>query len=138
MNPTTAFWTTRADQIELLEMHLDNLLRDGYRSSDIVILSVVPGAQAAASLPQPWSHRLSRIQNWTQPHGGYATVASFKGLEAPAVIVTDIDRVKSDREESLLYVALSRATDRLILLSHESAKPDLWNLFSRSGQEQTS
>jgi superfamily I DNA/RNA helicase len=43
----------------------------------------------------------------------HSTIHAFKGLEAPAVIVTDLDRHVVPGFESLLYVGLTRATDRL-------------------------
>jgi superfamily I DNA/RNA helicase len=47
----------------------------------------------------------------------YATVHAFKGLEAPAVIVTDLDQAATTHTfDSLLYVGLTRATDRLVAL----------------------
>ena len=47
----------------------------------------------------------------------YSTIHAFKGLEAPAVVVTDLDETTTtDNFDSLLYVGLTRATDRLIAL----------------------
>ncbi len=50
----------------------------------------------------------------TSPAGQlqYSTIHAFKGLEAPAVVVTDLDR-RVPNFESLLYIGLTRATDRL-------------------------
>jgi superfamily I DNA/RNA helicase len=48
-------------------------------------------------------------------------------MESPVVAVTDIDHVGSAKTESLLYVAMTRATDRLIILidkSNEAAIAD--------------
>ena len=44
----------------------------------------------------------------------YCTIHAFKGLESPAVIVTDLDRSLVPNFESLLYIGLTRATDRLV------------------------
>jgi superfamily I DNA/RNA helicase len=41
-------------------------------------------------------------------------------MESPVVAVTDINHVGSAHTESLLYVAMTRATDRLILLIDKS------------------
>ncbi|WP_405219161.1 ATP-binding domain-containing protein [Agrococcus sp. Ld7] len=40
----------------------------------------------------------------------------YKGLESPMVIVTDIDGASPDGED-LLYVGMTRATERLIVLT---------------------
>ena len=46
----------------------------------------------------------------------FSTIHSFKGLDAPAVIITDLDEATSPSFKSLLYIGMTRATDRLIAL----------------------
>ena len=46
----------------------------------------------------------------------WGTIHEFKGLEVPAVILTDIDLSK-EHHRDLLYVGASRATDRLVVLT---------------------
>ncbi len=55
-------------------------------------------------------------------HICYSTIHSFKGLESPVVIVRDINRISGEQYEALLYVGMSRARVRLILLMHESCR----------------
>jgi superfamily I DNA/RNA helicase len=50
----------------------------------------------------------------------YSTIHAYKGLDAPAVIVTDLDRELVPNFESVLYVGLTRATDRLYGMVEES------------------
>lgn len=45
----------------------------------------------------------------------WGTIHEFKGLEAPAVILTDVDLSKGYHRD-LLYVGASSATDRLAVL----------------------
>ena len=45
-----------------------------------------------------------------------STIHAFKGLERPVVILTELDRITAGDRESLLYVALSRARNHVILL----------------------
>jgi superfamily I DNA/RNA helicase len=49
------------------------------------------------------------------------TIHSFKGLEAPAVILTDIDDGTVPGFEALLYVGMTRATDRLTMITARGA-----------------
>ena len=49
----------------------------------------------------------------------FGTIASFKGLEAPAVILTDIDEVGTGQAQRLFYVGISRATDYLRVLAKD-------------------
>ena len=52
----------------------------------------------------------------------FASIHAFKGLEAPAVIITDIDSLNDERSRALLYVGMSRARIRLFMLMHESCR----------------
>ena len=46
----------------------------------------------------------------------YTSVYRFKGLEAPAVVLTDIERLDDEQSQALLYVGMSRARLQLTLL----------------------
>ncbi len=62
---------------------------------------------------------------------GYATVHAFKGLDRPAVVLTDVDDIVSERARNLFYTAISRATDRLIILVNERAKPQVIDVIRK-------
>jgi DNA helicase IV len=61
------------------------------------------------------------------------TVQAFKGLDAPAVIVTDVDDVASVYGRQLLYIACSRATERLVVHVDSSVGPELVKLVVLRG-----
>ena len=42
------------------------------------------------------------------------SIRRFKGLEAAVIVVTDIDEIVSAEAQKLLYVAVTRAIDRLV------------------------
>ena len=46
-------------------------------------------------------------------------------MEAPAVIVTDIDKLTTPTSTVLFYVAVTRVLQRLIILVHEPAKAEI-------------
>ena len=52
----------------------------------------------------------------------YCSIYRFKGLEAAAVIITDIRRLNDSADCSLLYVGCTRALHRLVILAHESLR----------------
>jgi superfamily I DNA/RNA helicase len=58
-------------------------------------------------------------------HAVYGTVHAFKGLEAPAVVVTDLDEVSGPAAEALFYIAVTRPTERLVLVLPDSARTAL-------------
>ena len=49
----------------------------------------------------------------------------FKGLDAAAVIVTDIAEIHDAKSEALFYIASSRARDDLTIIARDTAHPDL-------------
>jgi DNA helicase IV len=61
-------------------------------------------------------------------------VFAFKGLEAPAVVVTDIEAVNTEHARDVLYVGVTRALDRLIILVHDDASRDLLEILASSAQ----
>jgi len=108
-----------------------DLLRRGFRHGDIVVLSM-------SGLDRATLSKEKRVGNFTlaRPTGGYDllgnqvfepgqlrfdTVRRFKGQQAPAVILTDVDPdpAKLDHAQRLLFSAMTRATVRLELLVRE-------------------
>lgn len=106
---------------------LNELRAMGYKSRDIVILSVRASRSTAerTAEQQPWSDRLRPLGSSIGGQIRYGTIHAFKGLEAPAVIVTDLEAVLGPQAEALLYVAVTRPTERLLLLLPESARASL-------------
>lgn len=53
----------------------------------------------------------------------YTSVHAYKGLEAAAVILTDIESIETDMAKSLVYVGMTRARIALVLLMNEKVRP---------------
>jgi len=95
------------------------LRHDGYGLEEIVVLSPLRQGSTAETTTDPWLRQVLRPADGQTPRAGklrYNTIHSFKGLEAPAVIITDLDEAISPNLDSLLYVGMTRATDRLVVL----------------------
>lgn len=95
-------------------------LRDeGYGLDEIVVLSPLRVGSTAETTTDSWLRQILRQADGQSPRPGqlrYSTIHAFKGLDAPAVIITDLDEATSPNFESLLYVGMTRATDRLTAL----------------------
>jgi len=52
----------------------------------------------------------------------FCTISSFKGLESPAVILLDVQDLEADHSKDLLYVAMSRAQQRLFVILSETLR----------------
>lgn len=112
------------DQSTLLTAAIRGLKDDGYELREIVVLSPLRDASTAATTSDSWLRQILKPADGLAARPGqvhYSTIHAFKGLEAPAVVVTDLDKtMTTDNFDSLLYVGLTRATDRLVALIEAS------------------
>lgn len=120
-------WTSHASKPDsLLRNGLRALLDEGFLPSEIVVLSPLADESTSATTEDPW------LRNVLIPWGRdaaehlvrYTTVHRFKGLDSPAVIITDATENDPMALDSLLYVALTRATDRLTVVASPEAMRD--------------
>jgi hypothetical protein len=81
---------------------------------------------------------VTRLEDWEAGSVYYSTIKAFKGIEAASVIVVDVEKpgwhVAFDEED--LYVACTRATTRLALLSQSKDAVE-WMMSPRSGRQAT-
>ena len=55
----------------------------------------------------------------------YTTIHSFKGLESPVIILTEIEPLLQYHVQELLYVACSRARSHLVIICHTDMLPQI-------------
>jgi hypothetical protein len=128
-----AAYSSPEEQERKLASVLHAFGEEHFQNDEIVVLAPTAEGAAFQATDPALRNRLAKYG----AHGrkvGYATVHAYKGLDAPAVIVTDIDSVKGERAESLLYIALSRATDRLAVLARSDALDQMWANVTRGKQ----
>lgn len=118
------FYGTQQDQLRLLESTLETLKKD-YEPSEMVVLSPRDDKSSCSAIS---SERLSleplRGNKSNDKAVGYSSIHSFKGLEASAVVITDMENIRGDKALELLYVGMSRARTRLIVFFNESCRND--------------
>jgi superfamily I DNA/RNA helicase len=107
-------------QQERLVAAVRKLLDDNFALEEITILSPRRDSTAQRCTDQWLSPKLGPLGRNARAIQ-YGTIHAFKGLDAPAVILTDIDDVSGAAAEALLYVGLTRATDRLVILGRRAA-----------------
>ncbi|MEU2387038.1 NERD domain-containing protein [Streptomyces sp. NPDC012461] len=119
------WWADSEGQQQLLADRLTQLTREGFRPEDIVVLSPLRNDQSAAAKCQDarWRNRLVPLGSPRPGAVRYGTVHAFKGLDSPAVVLTDIASFGTAREQTLFYVGASRARDELTVLMSQSARP---------------
>ncbi|OZE78330.1 nuclease [Rhodococcus sp. 15-649-2-2] len=103
-------------QTSLLIKAVRDLKAEGYKNEEIVILSPLNQKSAARTTSDPWLRQLLRPEDGRAPVPGklrFTTIHSFKGLDSPAVVLTDLKSDAATSFEAILYIGLTRATDRL-------------------------
>lgn len=127
IEPAISYYATPSQQRNELGKALERLFKESYSGDDIVVLSPKAGSRCAAAgaTVRPWCDQLAPFETAATGQIRYTTIQSFKGLDSPAIVVTDIEHVDNDVFSSLLYVATTRALDRLCIIVHETAKPGI-------------
>jgi len=123
VDPTLVPYEAGKDQTEQLVQAIRRLRDDGFSLNEIVVLSPLRSGSTAETTTDQWLRQVLHPADGNQARPGqllYSTIHAFKGLEASAVVVTDLDQQAVPGFESLLYVGLTRATDRLIVLIESS------------------
>jgi superfamily I DNA and RNA helicase len=119
------------DQGKLVASIVTELIRTGFKHTDIVILSMRGLARATfAQARRIGTFTLSRPtgeydllgnQLFESGQVRFDTVYRFKGQQAPAVIITDVDpnEERLDHAERLLFTGMTRATVRLEIVARK-------------------
>lgn len=131
VEPTIVPYKSNDQQEEKLLQTIRKLMQEGFSCSDIVILSPKSDQDSVASKIKTNAFLLCPIKQKSTKHDiVFCTIHSFKGLEAPAIVVTDIEEVGSEKASSLFYVAVTRSVERLIILVSDKARKEMVDILS--------
>ena len=121
-------WKEASEQKRSIESEIGRLISQGVAAKDIMILS--PYKREKGSL-----QGLTHIGSWplvdfnSREAGiNYATIRSFKGLEADILFLIDIKNGSQACTDADVYVGASRARYLLYVFHHEE-----WSMTERSG-----
>ncbi len=109
-------FSSKAEEVKMLDDAVRELRAEGYGPKDVVILAPYRDSAAQRATDQKISVSTlgSGIRDTSYIRWG--TIHEFKGMEAPAVILTDISGT-SARLPDLIYAGATRAQDRLVVLT---------------------
>ena len=131
-NPIIKKYKDLVNQYEQIFNILNLLKKQNYKDEDIVILSLSSKKSAAMSglidymneINAKIKYQFSYENNDFGKKGMIfsTSIRSFKGLESPVVIITDIEQDKMNEEEtkSLLYTGITRCVEKLYLLIRDN------------------
>ena len=137
--PVVRYYSNDAEQKSLLINSIENLKLEGFTNQEVVVLSPKgDNTSIASKVPdKPGSKHLRPFEQVRGNQVGYCSVYAYKGMEAPAIVITDIDRLEGPTSAAIFYVAVTRALQRLIVLIHEQAKPEILRTLLRSNEGQS-
>jgi len=153
VEPEVKWYRDGGEQQKLLTAVLTELRDAGFAGPRVAILSPLGDENCAAAklTEQPWRDRLDplvrepaddeaeEVGDWLAAcipsdldavdlRSGktkFCSIYRFKGLEAPAVVITDIEELETPAQRSLLYVGCTRALDRLVILANRKVRGEL-------------
>jgi len=108
--------TATADAIEAADDQVERLLEEGWEPKDVALLTmgarhpVQKERQEALGFAGYWE------EFWSNDDVFYGHVLGFKGMERRAVVLCVNEHGTRDRSRERLYVGMSRATDRLVVV----------------------
>ena len=115
--PEVTFVDASLDEVvDEADAQVDALFDEGWGAQDIALITlgkrhpVQVERQEAAGYDAYWD------EFWSSDDVFYSHVLGFKGLERRAVVLCVNIRADWDRAAEMLYVGLSRATDRLVVV----------------------
>jgi len=111
----------KENRLTKLKEIIDQLLLEGYEQNQIIVLTKLRLDRIIVDYLKNQGLIIKDVKsdNLNNEFIRHATIGSFKGLESPVVVLMDLEEFDSDIE-SLFYIAITRATEKLVI--HTTAK----------------
>lgn len=126
------FFESKEDEKRMLEESLLKLIENNTPLNNIIILSPCKYDNSIVSRIEkckikPYINYSDYISSSASIY--FATIHSFKGMEAEYVFITDIENLVTESSKSILYVGMSRAKFNLTLFVNSDCKNQYKNLL---------
>jgi hypothetical protein len=116
--PTFVSAKNYVDEYDALQHILAHLIEQKISLDQIAILT--PQDKPRSLWSQGSHHSRKFVPNWgLKPLGNQiacSSIRTFKGLERPVIILTELDHLPAWQVQEMMYVAISRAKNQLIVL----------------------
>ena len=114
------FYSSGEVQEGMVKKRLNELLKQ-FKPSEIVILSPKADDKSCAQSVALKFPELGIVpyKSSSSENIKFTSIHAFKGMEAPAILLTDIDSLESESYKALLYIGMSRARISLTIFFSE-------------------
>jgi hypothetical protein len=120
------FYKSDAEQRHQLLQWLEEFKQQGYRPSEITILSFgAPEQSVASRLAAEGRAKLRPVWQNAAHLTGYASVHAFKGLENKIIILTDVFLGAAEFNRDLFYTGMTRASESVRILCDSGSQEKL-------------
>lgn len=110
-----------SEALEVADEQVEALLEEGWRPQDIALITMGARHPVQAERQQTMGFAGYWDDFWSNDDIFYGHVLGFKGMERRAVVLCVNEDGTRDRGRERLYVGLSRATDRLVVVGDLAA-----------------
>jgi DNA helicase IV len=135
IEPKIITYESPFDQGDKIQKLLEQLtIEEKHTPQEIIILSCrSDGDSVANNLSNIPRLNLSPLKSGYKPSKvQYGSIHSFKGMEAPIVILTDVDNVMTLDAQSLFYVGITRALDKLYIFISKKVNSEISKILLES------
>jgi len=119
--PKLLTYENEEQSIALLKSSIEDLIGAGYAMDEISVLfdseSFGKDRLVNALETLPMAYHYVNPNNDSDGTIQISSIADFKGLDNTCVVVYGLEKISADPVDPMLYVSLSRARDRLIVIS---------------------
>lgn len=118
------FYENGPSQVEMLRKVLTEFRAQGYKSSEITVLSFRAPEMSAAESLRKEGFQMKPL--WRSEAGiGFGSINAFKGMESKIVILTDLLLDDVEMHRTLFYVGMTRATESVRIICDTRSKGTL-------------
>lgn len=126
VEPQLVYYRDDHDQKACLLRVIQTLREEGYTNGDIVVLSTKAADRSVVQLiGVDQSTQFANLEEISNKQIRTGSIHAYKGMESPAIIVTDVEMLTGDLAASLFYVAITRALHRLYILADSKMRQEV-------------
>ena len=127
------FYDDDKDQLNRVLQYLNEFRAQGYKHSEITILSFRTDRHSSAVKLKKTGYKLQPAWQYSK-YTSYASVHAFKGLENKLIIITDVALDHREFHRDLFYTGMTRATESVRVLCYAESKKMILNWIMRGSE----
>jgi len=120
------YYESEGKQLEKLSLWIKIFKKEGYRPSEITLLSFCGDISSAASKLIKKGHDLRPVWKYSNATS-FSSIHAFKGMENKIIILTDVVLEEKGFDRNLFYTAITRATESVYILCNENSQETILN-----------